>query len=92
MPDASATEDTTTTLEIRSTVTAAGTLELTLAEAEVGAPGEDEVVLRMEASPLNPSDLGLLFGMADMTTARVSGTATRPTEHRDSSSSPVTRR
>jgi NADPH:quinone reductase len=36
------------------------------------------VLLRVEASPLNPSDQGLLFGAADMSTARVSGTANRP--------------
>jgi NADPH2:quinone reductase len=36
------------------------------------------VLLRVEASPLNPSDLGLLFGAADMTTARSTGTGQRP--------------
>jgi hypothetical protein len=35
-------------------------------------------VVRIEASPINPSDLGLLLGAADMATARVSGTAARP--------------
>jgi NADPH2:quinone reductase len=41
-------------------------------------PSPDEVLVRIEASPLNPSDLGLLFGAADLTTATYSGTAARP--------------
>ncbi len=44
----------------------------------VGEPGADEVVVRIEASPINPSDLGLLLGAADMSTAKVSGTAASP--------------
>jgi hypothetical protein len=36
------------------------------------------VVVRVEASPINPSDLGLLFGGADMSTAKASGTPDRP--------------
>jgi len=36
------------------------------------------VIVRVEAAPINPSDLGLLFGGADMSTARTSGTADRP--------------
>lgn len=38
----------------------------------------EEVLVRVEAAPLNPSDLGLLFGGADMRQAKVSGTAERP--------------
>src|SRR5262249_46831353 len=44
----------------------------------IAEPKADEVVVRVEASPMNPSDLGLLFGGADMSTARASGTADRP--------------
>lgn len=65
-------------LQLRSTVTGAGQLELTLVEVEVPEPAADEVVVRIEASPINPSDLGLLFGGADMTTARDEGTAEAP--------------
>lgn len=65
-------------LQLRSLVTADGTLELSLAEVEVPTPGADEVVVRVEAAPINPSDLGLLFGGADMTTAVASGTPDRP--------------
>jgi len=68
----------TTGLQLRSTLTKAGTLELSLAQVAIPEPKPDEVVVRVDASPINPSDLGLLFGGADMTTAKVSGTADRP--------------
>jgi NADPH2:quinone reductase len=72
-----------TTLQIRSLITSEGTLELSLAEAPVREPGPDDVVVRIEAAPINPSDLGLLFGGADMTTARASGTPERPVVNAD---------
>ncbi len=65
-------------LQLRSLVRPGGELELSLAEIPVPAPGPDEVLVRIEAAPLNPSDLGLLFGAADMGTARASGAAGRP--------------
>ncbi|GGE19278.1 NADH oxidoreductase [Polymorphobacter glacialis] len=73
-----ANETPTTGLELRSLVKSEGVLELSLAEVPVAAPGPDEVVVRIEASPINPSDLGLLVGAADMSTAVQSGTADRP--------------
>lgn len=60
-------------LELRSTVKTGGTLEIKLAEVPVPEPQDNEVVVRIEASPVNPSDLGLLFGAADMSTAAVTG-------------------
>ena len=65
-------------LELRSLVTSAGTLELSLHEVPVPKPGANEVLVRVEASPINPSDLGLLTASADMTTAKVAGTPDRP--------------
>lgn len=66
-------------LQLRSLIRPDATLELSLAEVAMPQPAhDDEVVVRMEAAPLNPSDLGLLFGGADMATAKVSGTAERP--------------
>ena len=67
-----------TALELRSLVTSGGTLELSLHEVPVPAPGANEVLVRMEASPINPSDLGLLIASADMTSATVAGTPERP--------------
>jgi NADPH2:quinone reductase len=67
-----------TGLELRSCVKSSAELELSLVEVSVPRPGPDEVVVRIEATPINPSDIGLLFGAADMATAKVSGTATHP--------------
>lgn len=67
-----------TGLQIRSLIKKSGELELTLANVKVPEPGEKEVVVRIEATPLNPSDLGLLFGPADMSAAKFSGTAESP--------------
>lgn len=73
-----ATTDHSTGLQMRSTIKQDGTLELSLVEVPTPAPAADEVIVRVEASPLNPSDLGLLFGGADMTTAEASGTPENP--------------
>jgi NADPH2:quinone reductase len=67
-----------TALELRSLIKSSGELELSLAEVAVPRPAADEVLVRIEASPLNPSDLGLLFGAADMGSAQASGTPGRP--------------
>jgi NADPH2:quinone reductase len=64
--------------ELRSLVTADSTLELSLADVPVAVPQEHEVLIRVEAAPINPSDLGLLLAGADMSAATVSGTAERP--------------
>jgi NADPH:quinone reductase-like Zn-dependent oxidoreductase len=66
-------------LELRSTVTGDGQLRLELIEATIDPPGPDEIVVKVEATPLNPSDLALLFGPADMETLEAGGTAERPT-------------
>jgi NADPH2:quinone reductase len=58
-----------TGLSLQSTVTAAGALELTLLEVPVVAPQGNEVLIRVEASPINPSDLGLLLAGADVSNA-----------------------
>ena len=65
-------------LELRSTVTSQGTLELSLHDVPVPTPAANEVLVRVEASPINPSDLGVLIAGADMTTATVEGTPERP--------------
>lgn len=65
-------------LEIRSLVTEDGKLRLNLESVTLAGPAADEVVVRVEAAPINPSDLGLLLGPADMTTMRAGGTADRP--------------
>ena len=62
-----------TGLQLRSLVKAGGELELSLARVPIPQPAEDEVLVRVEASPINPSDLGLLLGPADLSTAEVRG-------------------
>jgi NADPH:quinone reductase-like Zn-dependent oxidoreductase len=66
-------------LQLRSLVKSSGELELSLAEVTTPAPGPDEVVVRVEGSPINPSDLGLLLGAADVTQLQSGGSAERPT-------------
>ena len=56
-----------------------GTLELSLAPVEVAPPAPDEVIVRVEAAPINPSDLGLLLAGADLDTATVTGPPEHPT-------------
>jgi NADPH2:quinone reductase len=65
-------------LELRTTVGADGYLRLELVETPVRSPGPGEVVVRVEAAPINPSDLGLLVGPADLSRARLEGSAARP--------------
>ncbi len=60
-------------LQLRSLIKKSGELELSLAKVSIPEPAADEVVVRVEGSPINPSDLGLLLGAADMTTAKSSG-------------------
>src|SRR6201746_2543613 len=66
--------DNKTGLELRSLIKKSGELELSLASVPIPEPGPDEILVRVEASPINPSDLGLLVGAADMSTAKASGT------------------
>ena len=66
-------------LQLRSTVEADGTVEVALVRVPIPLPKADEVVVRIDASPINPSDLGLLFAGADLTRARAGGTAELPT-------------
>ncbi len=67
-----------TGLQLRSEAKSTGELEISLVDVEIPEPGPDDVVIRVEATPINPSDLGLLVGAADMSTARAGGTATHP--------------
>ena len=65
-------------IQLRSTVQSAGQIEIALEEVQTPTPGPGEILVRMEAAPINPSDLGLLFGMADGTKAESTGDAARP--------------
>ena len=62
-----------TGLELRSRVRQEGHLELSLARVEVADPGPGEVIVRVEAAPINPTDLGMLLGPADPAGAKADG-------------------
>lgn len=61
-----------------STVTEQATLELSLQTTAIKPLGEDEVLIRVEAAPMNPSDQAVLFAFADLSTGRQTGTAENP--------------
>ncbi len=65
-------------LELRSLIKSSGSLELSLARVDLAPPAADEVIVRVEAAPINPSDLGLLLGPADPATAVAGGTPEAP--------------
>jgi len=65
-------------LQLRSLVRSDQTLELSLATVPVPEPGPNEVLVRIEATPVNPSDLGLLLAGADVATATSAGIPDRP--------------
>ncbi len=67
-----------TGLQLRSLVKRSGELEISLVMVDVPQPAADEIVVRIEGSPINPSDLGLLLGAADVKTVRRAGTPDRP--------------
>ena len=72
------TEIPNTMRQLRSLVTADGQLELSIATVETPQPQPNEVLVRIEAAPINPSDLGLLLATADAQTATSSGTDDNP--------------
>ena len=67
-----------TGLQLRSLIKKSGELEISLLNVPTPEPSADEVVVRIEATPINPSDLGLLVGAADMSTMKVGGSKDAP--------------
>jgi NADPH2:quinone reductase len=57
-------------LQMHSQVQQDGTVTLSMRELETPVPGDDEVLVRMEAAPVNPSDLGMMFAGADLSKAQ----------------------
>ncbi len=62
-----------TYLQMLSTVSDKGELTMALAEKPMPTPKADQVVVRIEATPINPSDHGVMFGWASMNGANSSG-------------------
>ena len=67
-----------TGLQLRSLIKTGGELEISLLNVPTPEPGPDEVVVRVEATPINPSDLGLLTGAADLSAVKASGSKGSP--------------
>jgi NADPH:quinone reductase-like Zn-dependent oxidoreductase len=59
--------------QLRSLITENGQLQLSLADESIPELTDDEVLVRVEATPINPSDLGVLVGYADLDAAVASG-------------------
>jgi NADPH:quinone reductase len=64
--------------EMRSFIGDDGILTLSLKRVEIPAPRDSEVVVRVEAAPINPTDLGLMIGAADLSSLQEVGTADEP--------------
>lgn len=65
-------------LQLRSLVKNSGELELSLTMVPTPEPGEGDIVVQIEATPINPSDLGLMLSRADVATLKQGGDADRP--------------
>ncbi|HEX3090152.1 MAG TPA: zinc-binding dehydrogenase [Ilumatobacteraceae bacterium] len=68
----------TTMRQIRSLITPDGQLQLSIATVDMPQPQPNEVLVRIEAAPINPSDLGLLISTADLDTLATTGPADNP--------------
>ncbi len=58
------------TLQLTSTVLPSGQLEIALVHQTLPPLGDHDVRVEVQATPINPSDIGLLFGAADLSTLR----------------------
>ncbi len=67
-----------TNIQLISTISADNKLTVSLQDIGMPQPNDDQVVVRIEAAPLNPSDLAILFSVADMSTAAQSGNEQNP--------------
>jgi NADPH:quinone reductase len=56
---------------LHSTLTADGHIRLTLDDVDLGEVGPDEVIVRVDATPVNPTDLALMLSGADLSRATV---------------------
>jgi NADPH2:quinone reductase len=65
--------------QMRSLITKTAGLKLYLEELPLPVLQANDVLVRIDAAPLNPSDIGLLFGTADLDTARTGGSTLHPT-------------
>lgn len=67
-----------TAQRLTSTVRSDAVLELSLSDIEITPCADDEVLIEVEAAPLNPSDQAVMFAFADLSTAKQTGTDEAP--------------
>ena len=67
-----------TMLQMHSLASVDGTLALTLDRVPVPEPAENDILVRVSAAPINPSDIGVLFGPAELGSVRATGTTVAP--------------
>ena len=60
----------TASKQIKSKISKEGLLTISLDQVEVPEPGDNEVLIKVQATPINPSDLGLLVGPADISSLK----------------------
>ncbi|MEC7929366.1 MAG: zinc-binding dehydrogenase [Pseudomonadota bacterium] len=60
----------TVSKQIKSKISKEGLLTISLDEVNVPDPGDGEVLIKVQATPINPSDLGLLVGPADVSSLK----------------------
>ena len=60
----------TVSKQIKSKISKEGLLTISLDEVNVPEPGDGEVLIKVLATPINPSDLGLLVGPADISSLK----------------------
>lgn len=61
-----------------STIDSDGRVEIRLADLQLSAPGDDQVIIKVEAAPINPSDLMPLLAGADPADADFGGLPNDP--------------
>jgi NADPH:quinone reductase len=64
--------------ELRSLLNEEGVLELSVKSSDIPTPKAGEVVVQIEAAPINPSDVAVLFGMSNLITPDLTGTTAKP--------------
>ena len=62
----------TTSKQLFTYISTDGKLELSLKEFDVPKPKPHEVIVRIEAAPINPSDMWPMFGPANLSKALLS--------------------
>jgi len=61
----------TSSKQIKSKISKEGLLTISIEEVDIPQPNAGEVLIKVQATPINPSDLGLLVGPADVSSLEI---------------------